>query len=135
MRWQQGGGGGDPGLELAVAAGAGDVESSNEGEVDVEGAARAAGAPAQYFCSICTDLMRDPVIVATGQTYERKAIVNWVRSCEVSRKTITCPVTRQVLPHETRTAIRDFELVQGKDLHKITYYDISSQLSKKSQVK
>eukprot|EP00241_Pyramimonas_parkeae_P003811 CAMPEP_0114256762 /NCGR_PEP_ID=MMETSP0058-20121206/18351_1 /TAXON_ID=36894 /ORGANISM="Pyramimonas parkeae, CCMP726" /LENGTH=691 /DNA_ID=CAMNT_0001371401 /DNA_START=118 /DNA_END=2193 /DNA_ORIENTATION=+ len=86
-------------VDGAARAGAttGGEEGGAGGAVDVEGIARGAGAPSHYFCSISTELMRDPVIVATGQTYERKAIANWVKSCEQGRKPVTCPVTRQEL--------------------------------------
>ncbi|MCO5600255.1 hypothetical protein L7F22_054365 [Adiantum nelumboides] len=53
--------------------------------------------PDDYLCPISLELMKDPVIVATGQTYERVNIQKWL---EDNR---TCPKTLQVLPHTTLT--------------------------------
>ncbi|XP_024392890.1 U-box domain-containing protein 1 [Physcomitrium patens] len=50
--------------------------------------------PIEYLCSITLDLMRDPVIVATGQTYERSSITRWIHAGHS-----TCPKTRQKLAH------------------------------------
>lgn len=54
--------------------------------------------PEDYICPISLDLMKDPVIVATGQTYERLCIQKWWDSGHK-----TCPKTQQVLPHLTLT--------------------------------
>ncbi|KAL9227793.1 hypothetical protein vseg_003444 [Gypsophila vaccaria] len=51
-------------------------------------------APTDFRCPITLDLMSDPVVVATGQTYDRSSITLWVES---GRK--TCPKTGQVLSH------------------------------------
>ncbi|KAJ7523103.1 hypothetical protein O6H91_18G037500 [Diphasiastrum complanatum] len=50
--------------------------------------------PDDFRCPISLELMRDPVIVATGQTYERACIQKWL---DAGHK--TCPKTQQVLPH------------------------------------
>eukprot|EP00249_Psilotum_nudum_P018897 c27008_g1_i1 orf=278-1879(+) len=50
--------------------------------------------PDDFRCPISLELMRDPVIVATGQTYERSCIQKWV---DAGNK--TCPKTQQTLPH------------------------------------
>ncbi|GBG69884.1 hypothetical protein CBR_g4711 [Chara braunii] len=49
-------------------------------------------APNEYLCPITRELMSDPVIVATGQTYERGPIRRWINSGHR-----TCPVTGQQL--------------------------------------
>ncbi|GLU19112.1 hypothetical protein SLE2022_353780 [Rubroshorea leprosula] len=49
--------------------------------------------PAHFLCPISLQLMRDPVAVATGITYDRDNIEKWLFSC----KNKTCPVTKQVL--------------------------------------
>lgn len=54
--------------------------------------------PADFVCSISLELMRDPVIVATGQTYERSCIQRWI-DCG----NITCPKTQQKLENLTLT--------------------------------
>ncbi|KAG6410388.1 hypothetical protein SASPL_128446 [Salvia splendens] len=54
--------------------------------------------PDDLLCPISLELMRDPVIVATGQTYERCYIQRWV-DCGNT----TCPKTRQKLQNLTLT--------------------------------
>ncbi|GER44469.1 ARM repeat superfamily protein [Striga asiatica] len=54
--------------------------------------------PDDFLCPISLELMRDPVIVATGQTYERSYIQRWI-DCGNT----TCPKTQQKLHHFTLT--------------------------------
>ncbi|KAE8698986.1 U-box domain-containing protein 11 [Hibiscus syriacus] len=54
--------------------------------------------PVDYLCPISLELMRDPVIVATGQTYERSYIQRWIDCGNV-----TCPKTQQKLKNLTLT--------------------------------
>ncbi|CAL0312142.1 unnamed protein product [Lupinus luteus] len=58
----------------------------------------AAVIPEDFLCPISLELMRDPVIVATGQTYERSYIQRWI-DCGNT----TCPKTQQKLQHLTLT--------------------------------
>ncbi|XP_027071073.1 U-box domain-containing protein 16-like [Coffea arabica] len=50
--------------------------------------------PPDFRCPISLDLMRDPVVVSTGQTYDRTSIVAWIESGHN-----TCPKTGQSLAH------------------------------------
>ncbi|KAK7285847.1 hypothetical protein RJT34_20630 [Clitoria ternatea] len=50
--------------------------------------------PPEFRCPISTQLMTDPVILSTGQTYDRPFIERWLN--EGHR---TCPQTQQVLSH------------------------------------
>ncbi|KZV47503.1 U-box domain-containing protein 17 [Dorcoceras hygrometricum] len=50
--------------------------------------------PKDFCCPISLDLMKDPVIVSTGQTYDRESIMRWMGE---SRS--TCPKTGQMLLH------------------------------------
>ncbi|TKY56586.1 U-box domain-containing protein 4 [Spatholobus suberectus] len=50
--------------------------------------------PADFCCPLSLELMTDPVIVASGQTYERAFIKNWI-----DLGLIVCPKTRQTLVH------------------------------------
>ncbi|XP_045798460.1 U-box domain-containing protein 15-like [Trifolium pratense] len=50
--------------------------------------------PHEFLCPITLEIMTDPVIVASGQTYERESIEKWFKS---NHK--TCPKTRQPLEH------------------------------------
>lgn len=53
-----------------------------------------ANIPADFRCPISLDLMRDPVVVSTGQTYDRSSIALWIESGHA-----TCPKTGQTLAH------------------------------------
>ncbi|KNA03839.1 hypothetical protein SOVF_205300 [Spinacia oleracea] len=50
--------------------------------------------PQEFLCPITLEIMTDPVIVATGQTYERESIRKWLDSSHR-----TCPKSGQVLEH------------------------------------
>lgn len=50
------------------------------------------GPPVEFLCPITLDLMRDPVIVTTGQTYDRTSITRWIQEGHS-----TCPKTSQKL--------------------------------------
>ncbi|KAF5467074.1 hypothetical protein F2P56_016936 [Juglans regia] len=54
--------------------------------------------PDDFRCPISLELMKDPVIVATGQTYERSSIQKWL---DAGHK--TCPKTQQTLLHTALT--------------------------------
>ncbi|XP_071713381.1 putative E3 ubiquitin-protein ligase LIN-1 [Rutidosis leptorrhynchoides] len=48
--------------------------------------------PKDFVCPITSHVFNDPVTLETGQTYERKAIEEWIK-----RGNTTCPITRQPL--------------------------------------
>ncbi|XP_023533630.1 U-box domain-containing protein 4-like [Cucurbita pepo subsp. pepo] len=50
--------------------------------------------PTDFCCPLSLELMTDPVIVASGQTYERVFIKNWI-----DMGLNVCPKTRQTLVH------------------------------------
>ncbi|KAL5707409.1 U-box domain-containing protein 17 [Ranunculus cassubicifolius] len=50
--------------------------------------------PKDFCCPISLDLMHDPVIVSTGQTYDRYSISRWMEEGHC-----TCPKTGQMLAH------------------------------------
>ncbi|KAG1361407.1 U-box domain-containing protein 12 [Cocos nucifera] len=54
--------------------------------------------PDDFRCPISLELMTDPVIVSTGQTYERSCIQKWI---DGGHK--TCPKTQQNLSHTALT--------------------------------
>ncbi|KAI5071072.1 hypothetical protein GOP47_0013323 [Adiantum capillus-veneris] len=87
-------------LKKASAVGAREGETfvceESPSSSDVESSCEAA-IPDDYLCPISLEIMKDPVIVATGQTYERANIQKWL---EENR---TCPKTSQILPHTTLT--------------------------------
>lgn len=55
-------------------------------------------APPDFRCSLSLELMTDPVIIASGQTYERVYIQKWI-----DMGLMFCPKTRQALSHTTLT--------------------------------
>ncbi|KAF4382134.1 hypothetical protein G4B88_009424 [Cannabis sativa] len=50
--------------------------------------------PHEFLCPITLEIMTDPVIVASGQSYDRESIQKWFDSNHR-----TCPKTRQTLSH------------------------------------
>ncbi|XP_010323417.2 putative E3 ubiquitin-protein ligase LIN-1 isoform X2 [Solanum lycopersicum] len=52
--------------------------------------------PKDFVCPITTHVLEEPVTLESGQTYERKAIQEWLE-----RGNVTCPITRQKL-HRTQ---------------------------------
>ncbi|XWS36607.1 hypothetical protein CRYUN_Cryun20dG0099300 [Craigia yunnanensis] len=54
--------------------------------------------PEEFRCSLSNELMRDPVILASGQTYDRPFIQKWLNTGNR-----TCPRTQQVLSHTVLT--------------------------------
>ncbi|KAJ9169816.1 hypothetical protein P3X46_017966 [Hevea brasiliensis] len=54
--------------------------------------------PDEFKCPLSNELMRDPVILATGQTYDRPFIQKWLKAGNR-----TCPLTQQVLSHTLLT--------------------------------
>ncbi|KAJ7950544.1 RING-type E3 ubiquitin transferase [Quillaja saponaria] len=50
--------------------------------------------PDRFRCPLSKELMMDPVIVATGQTYDRSHIHKWIKAGNR-----TCPLTQKVLSH------------------------------------
>lgn len=78
--------------------GASEVSTSGK-----DGDAAMVNPPVEYLCPITLDLMLDPVIVATGQTYDRTSITRWIQAGHS-----TCPKTGQKLAH--RELISNFVL-------------------------
>ncbi|OEL16155.1 U-box domain-containing protein 9 [Dichanthelium oligosanthes] len=57
-----------------------------------KGGTEAAAVPEQFLCPISSEIMRDPVVLASGQTYDRRFIQEWLTAGNR-----TCPQTQQVL--------------------------------------
>lgn len=62
--------------------------------------------PCHFRCPISLELMRDPVTVSTGQTYDRPSIEAWL-----STGNSTCPVTR--------VPLNDFSLIPNHTLRRL----------------
>ncbi|KAK9279642.1 hypothetical protein L1049_013321 [Liquidambar formosana] len=74
-----------------------DAPSSCSGQASNVGNHNSPVIPDDFRCPISLELMKDPVIVSTGQTYERSCIEKWLEAGHG-----TCPKTQQVL---TSTAL------------------------------
>ncbi|CAN8257483.1 unnamed protein product [Cochlearia groenlandica] len=77
-----------------------------------------ANIPSDFRCPITLELMRNPVVVATGQTYDRDSIQLWIQSGHN-----TCPKTGQVLKHTnliTNCALKNLIVMWCRD-HKIPF--------------
>ena len=51
--------------------------------------------PSYFICPISMQIMRDPITVCTGITYDRESMEKWIYSCGKN----TCPATMQVMPN------------------------------------
>ncbi|KAL5209019.1 hypothetical protein ABZP36_004642 [Zizania latifolia] len=55
------------------------------------------GAFEAFVCPLTKQVMRDPVTIETGQTFERDAILKWFRECRDNGRRPTCPLTQREL--------------------------------------
>ncbi|GMJ13345.1 hypothetical protein like AT5G37490 [Hibiscus trionum] len=62
-------------------------QRSEDGEIEFE-----LTVPREFRCPISLDLMKDPVTLSTGITYDRESIDKWIEAGN-----FTCPLTNQVL--------------------------------------
>ncbi|XP_016463515.1 U-box domain-containing protein 21-like [Nicotiana tabacum] len=62
--------------------------------------------PSHFLCPISLDLMKDPVTLCTGISYDRENIEKWIEA-----KNSTCPVTNQVL--------RNYDLIPNHTIRKM----------------
>ncbi|KAJ7971683.1 RING-type E3 ubiquitin transferase [Quillaja saponaria] len=53
--------------------------------------------PPFFLCPISLEIMKDPVTISTGITYDRESIEKWL----FSGKNNSCPVTKQPLTEST----------------------------------
>jgi hypothetical protein len=84
--------------------------------------AMASAPPEDFRCPISLELMSDPVILATGQTYDRSSIQRWL---DAGHR--TCPKTKQLLYEDNiklipnyalRSLVHQWASVHGIDLNK-----------------
>ncbi|XP_002510699.2 U-box domain-containing protein 44 [Ricinus communis] len=50
-----------------------------------------------FVCPLTKQVMRDPVTLENGQTFEREAIERWFRECRESGRKLVCPLTQKEL--------------------------------------
>ncbi|KAL9235296.1 hypothetical protein vseg_010067 [Gypsophila vaccaria] len=68
------------------------------GQVSGDSSPKSLVIPDDFRCPISLELMKDPVIVSTGQTYERSCIEKWIEAGHN-----TCPKTQQTLQNSSLT--------------------------------
>ncbi|KAH9609768.1 hypothetical protein KSS87_012758 [Heliosperma pusillum] len=68
------------------------------GLTPADGSPNSLAIPDDFRCPISLEIMKDPVIVSTGQTYERSCIEKWIKSGHN-----TCPKTQQTLLNSSLT--------------------------------
>ncbi|PON95824.1 Beta-catenin [Trema orientale] len=78
--------------EDEVEVGTGSQKKPRKGLLSQEIADTFITIPKDFCCPISLDLMRDPVIISTGQTYDRSSISRWMEEGHC-----TCPKTGQML--------------------------------------
>lgn len=74
------------------------IPVSCNGQASTESNTKSSVIPDDFRCPISLELMTDPVIVSTGQTYERSSIEKWLEAGHS-----TCPKTQQALTNTTLT--------------------------------
>ncbi|KAM3398456.1 U-box domain-containing protein 13 [Capsicum galapagoense] len=75
-----------------------DKSSTVSGQASADRSQKVTVIPDDFRCPIALELMRDPVIVSTGQTYERSCIEKWLEAGHS-----TCPKTQQALTSKSLT--------------------------------
>ncbi|KAJ0018915.1 hypothetical protein Pint_10330 [Pistacia integerrima] len=80
--------------EDEVGLGIGSQKKPRKGLITQEIADTFLSVPKDFCCPISLDLMHDPVIISTGQTYDRSSITRWLEEGHCS-----CPKTGQMLVH------------------------------------
>ncbi|KAG0500866.1 hypothetical protein HPP92_000938 [Vanilla planifolia] len=71
--------------------------------------------PSYFLCPISLEIMRDPVTLPTGITFDRHSIERWIAARKPGAAAPTCPVTKQPLPtldltpnHTVRSLIKSW---------------------------
>lgn len=50
-----------------------------------------------FICPLTKQVMRDPVTLENGQTFEREAIERWFKECRENGRKLVCPLTQREL--------------------------------------
>ncbi|GMI92144.1 plant U-box 13, ARABIDOPSIS THALIANA PLANT U-BOX 13 [Hibiscus trionum] len=83
---------------LDASASEKNLPPSSSGQATTDGNHKTPVIPDDFRCPISLELMKDPVIVSTGQTYERSCIEKWLEQGHG-----TCPKTQQTLSSRALT--------------------------------
>ncbi|KAG0465691.1 hypothetical protein HPP92_019855 [Vanilla planifolia] len=76
--------------------------------------------PSDFLCPISLDLMKDPVTIPTGITYDRKSIEYWLdagnRTCPVTNQSLLVATADDLIPnHSIRRVIQDWCVAHRSD--------------------
>ncbi|XP_043694667.1 U-box domain-containing protein 17-like [Telopea speciosissima] len=74
--------------------GTGNHKKQNKGLISLDNGESSVPIPKDFICPISLDLMRDPVKISRGQTYDRLSIAHWMEEGHCS-----CPKTGPILTH------------------------------------
>jgi len=88
-----------PSAAAAAAVDDGDEEEDDEGSPSSPRQRSADDIPDAFLCPITQDYIKNPVVTADGQTYERVAIERWLERQRVRGLSCTSPLTGEVLEH------------------------------------
>ena len=82
------------GAKMTVSISCRPVLAVSDARRTADGSQKGPVAPSSFYCPISMELMNDPVMVATGHTYDRVCIERWLQ-----QGNRTCPVTGMRLRH------------------------------------
>jgi hypothetical protein len=83
--------------------------------------------PDEFQCPITMDLMEDPVTCEDGNTYERKAILEYLKKNPISPKTRQPMNINIIIPNrQLKTLIADFKFKQEQKIKKVDKPSTSS---------
>mmetsp|Transcript_41504 Transcript_41504/g.81362 ORF Transcript_41504/g.81362 Transcript_41504/m.81362 type:complete len:323 (-) Transcript_41504:81-1049(-) len=68
-----------------------------------------------FYCPITFFLMHEPVIDPEGNTFERAAIINWIRANKTSPITRTALTEEDLYPNNAITSLMEIEKGRGED--------------------
>ena len=69
--------------------------------------------PDEFACPILGTLMIDPVVTSDGHTYERNAILHWLKEKDTSPKTMKKLINKNVIPNHVVSLIYSWILIYG----------------------
>ena len=69
--------------------------------------------PDEFACPILGTLMIDPVVTSDGHTYERNAILHWLKEKDTSPKTMKKLINKNVIPNHVVSLIYSWILICG----------------------
>ncbi|CAH8381450.1 unnamed protein product [Eruca vesicaria subsp. sativa] len=72
-----------------------EVESKMQGDSETSSSSSVPQVPKEFKCMLSHAIMSEPVVIASGQTYEKRYIQQWLMFKE------TCPKTKEVLSHRS----------------------------------